>query len=682
MASEEINGLRFYNSGDFTITGVLSGDCGSAQVFLVEDETGEKYALKVLNRKAVSGSEDAQKLYKIVRKEAEELEGLKHGAFPRVYGTYSHKDERGLVEKGLVMEYIPGETLEDKIKNGVNVEESLRYFEKAVEALDYLHNANGLSKAHRDIKPENIIIDEEGRLRILDLGSVTDKVGTTFGTTLKTFQGTVKYAHTEQIIGDASAATDLYSLGLVLYELVCGEIKTSEIGKTHEAVDYDKFRSKIGNERAEIVTEVLRGMLELKYKSGTELMRDYRRERVVVQERSNNTWNIPDIEPRKFVNDILHSDENIGLMQSSLKEYLSRNERLIGEEEKQRIKKIIDRLEKKENPISMAIEQFRTFPKERIFGSSREDIWGLERLVFNENGNYEGKLKDDEDFRGLVEKAYEKGINVNDLEEFIIMVSRYNDEIFQMSPKRIKDIRRRVKDRLNLEEEVENSYNLDLSDPRNRALTSVLAEDHVIHAGIISRNTDGTGFKPLSPFGNEIDATLRSFLSVIPATLGFGYLFYAIAGGSFSGGMDVIAGVVGGSLAGVTFGPKIYDFISNKLTRNNFNGNFSLHYDPKEIIAAVSELIDHETNISTLKEKVEKKGREEGVGSPIKLIRDVTEDYRKALPQITEEPESINYDELIKKSSTRIIELEIQEKYKNEGSKRKKIIKNLANNKN
>ena len=144
----------------------------------------------------------------------------------------------------------------------------------------------------------------------------------------------------------------------------------------------------------------------------------------------------------------------------------------------------------------------------------------------------------------------------------------------------------------------------------------------------------------------------------------------------------MIAGVVGGSLAGVTFGPKIYDFISNKLTRNNFNGNFSLHYDPKEIIAAVSELIDHETNISTLKEKVEKKGREEGVGSPIKLIRDVTEDYRKALPQITEEPESINYDELIKKSSTRIIELEIQEKYKNEGSKRKKIIKNLANNKN
>jgi len=147
------------------------------------------------------------------------------------------------------MEYIPGETLEDKIKNGVNVEESLRYFEEAVEALDYLHNANGLSKAHRDVKPENIIIDEEGRLRILDLGSVTDKVGKTFGTTLKTFKGTVKYAHTEQITGNASAATDLYSLGLVLYELVCGEIKKSEFGKTHEAVDYDEFRSKIGGER-------------------------------------------------------------------------------------------------------------------------------------------------------------------------------------------------------------------------------------------------------------------------------------------------------------------------------------------------------------------------------------------------------------------------------------------------
>ena len=97
MASEEINRLRFYNSGDFAVTEVLSGDCGSAQVFLVKDETGKEYALKVLNRKAVSGSEDAKKLYEIVRNEAEELRVLEHGAFPRVYGTYSHKDERGIV---------------------------------------------------------------------------------------------------------------------------------------------------------------------------------------------------------------------------------------------------------------------------------------------------------------------------------------------------------------------------------------------------------------------------------------------------------------------------------------------------------------------------------------------------------------------------------------------------------
>ena len=660
MASEEVNGLRFYNSGDFTVTEVLSRDCGSAQVFLVKDKTGKEYALKVLNRKAVRGSDDAQKLYEIVRNEAEELRVLEHGAFPRVYGTYSHKDERGLVEKGLVMEFIPGETLEDKIKNGVNVEESLRYFEEAVVALDYLHHANGLSKAHRDVKPENIIIDEEGRLRILDLGSVTDKVGRTFGTTLKTFQGTVKYAHTEQITGNASPATDLYSLGLVLYELVCGEIKNSEFGKTHEAVDYDEFRSKIGGERAEIVTETLRGMLELKYKSGTELMRGYRRERVVVQERSNNTWNIPDIEPRKLVNKILHSEANIGLMQSELNEYLSRNEGLIGEEEKQRIKEIIERLERKENPSSMADEQFRNFPRERIFGSSREDIWGLKKLVFNENGNYEGKLKDDEDFRGLVEKAYEKGINVNDLRNLIIMVSICSDEKYSMSQKRIRDIRKRVKDRLNLEDEVENSYNLDLSEPRNRALTSVLAEDQVIHAGIISRNTDETGFKPLSPFGNENDM-LRTFLSLIPATLSFGYSLYALAGG-FPEGMYEVAGILGSSLAGVILGPRIYDFINGKLTRNNFNGNLSLHYDPKGIIAAISELIDYETNIFTLKEKVEKKGRENGVGSPIKLIRDVTEDCRKALPQITEEPEPKQ-----KVSETR---------------KLNKIIKNLAVHKN
>ena len=103
MASEEVNGLRFYNSGDFTVTEVLSRDCGSAQVFLVKDKTGKEYALKVLNRKAVRGSDDAQKLYEIVRNEAEELRVLEHAAFPRVYGTYSHKDERGLVEKGLVM---------------------------------------------------------------------------------------------------------------------------------------------------------------------------------------------------------------------------------------------------------------------------------------------------------------------------------------------------------------------------------------------------------------------------------------------------------------------------------------------------------------------------------------------------------------------------------------------------
>ncbi|MBS3162558.1 serine/threonine protein kinase [Candidatus Woesearchaeota archaeon] len=629
MASEPIfGGLRLYNSDDFLIESVLSSDCGSAQVFLVKDKDGHYYALKEINRKAASGSDDALKLYEVVEREVKELMALDNPAFPKVFGLYSHSD-RGLVSKGLVMEYIPGKTLEEKIKEGVSLEDSLNYFQQAVEALDYLHRSGDSTKAHRDIKPSNIMVGKGEKVRILDLGSVTDKVDKTFGTSLRTVQGTLKYISLDQMAGEASPASDFYSLGLVLYELVCGEISKFECGKTSEKVDYDKFEDNLkslGAGRARAIRETLGNILTQRYNSGESLLADFNADpetAVSLEEKvhSTNSWNIPDVEPKYFVLKQLESNKTIPVIIKELEDYVTNNHDLMAPNIKEAIDEIIKQLKDGIQPKSL--NRLRSIiPDENIFGVPRINLFYLEKIVFDDNRDYFGRLVDD-DLRKLIEKANQKGISMNDLEYFFATAYNFSDQKNQMGRKRIKALRKRI-GHANLETKVDKDYGLNMDDRRDRALAKILFEEHVVNVG---KKYDHYGKQ--NYFGK--DGIIAGFAIAPIGGLGFGLALNYLG---LDSDTSTLFGIIG-MIPSFVIGNIAYEY----LTKKDFNGNVLLRYDPYEMIAAVSDLIDHETDLDDLNFKLRAKVKKDGVGSPIGLVRSLTIDCKaKKSSKIEEEP--------------------------------------------
>ncbi|MDF5739399.1 MULTISPECIES: serine/threonine protein kinase [unclassified Nostoc] len=156
---------------------------------------------------------------KLFEREAQILKQLNHPRIPR-YIDYFCIDDRTLWF-GLIQEYIPGESLKEKLAAGKRFTEK-RARKIAVEVLNiltYLHELNP-GVLHRDIKPSNLIWGEDNRIYLVDFGAVQDKAareGVTF-----TVVGTYGYAPMEQFGGRAVAASDLYALGATLIHLLTG----------------------------------------------------------------------------------------------------------------------------------------------------------------------------------------------------------------------------------------------------------------------------------------------------------------------------------------------------------------------------------------------------------------------------------------------------------------------------
>ncbi|MEH1949163.1 MAG: serine/threonine-protein kinase [Nostoc sp.] len=156
---------------------------------------------------------------KLFEREAQILKQLNHPRIPR-YIDYFCIDDRTLWF-ALIQEYIPGESLKEKLAVGKRFSEK-RARKIAVEVLNiltYLHELNP-GVLHRDIKPSNLIWGEDNRIYLVDFGAVQDKAareGVTF-----TVVGTYGYAPMEQFGGRAVAASDLYALGATLIHLLTG----------------------------------------------------------------------------------------------------------------------------------------------------------------------------------------------------------------------------------------------------------------------------------------------------------------------------------------------------------------------------------------------------------------------------------------------------------------------------
>jgi len=200
-------------SGRYRLESKL-GSGGMSTVYLARDETLERWvAVKVLHRE-ISDQPDQLERF---RREARAVAQLSH---PNVVAVIDAGEDGGYPY--IVFEYVPGETLKARI-DGVGrlpLDEAAAY---AIEIGRGLAAAHAQKLIHRDVKPQNVLIDAEGRAKVTDFGiarSLESDGLTKTGRVL----GTTDYVSPEQAMGhDVDARSDIYSLGVLLYEMLTGE---------------------------------------------------------------------------------------------------------------------------------------------------------------------------------------------------------------------------------------------------------------------------------------------------------------------------------------------------------------------------------------------------------------------------------------------------------------------------
>lgn len=197
-------------AGHYTVTGVL-GSGGMANVYRARDT--------VMNRTVavkVFGSDGQKSSPRSFMTEARAAAVLSH---PNIVSIYDVLDLSG--EKYIIMEYICGITLRDYLDHHghLSVKESVNCARQVLRAL---HAAHSRGVVHRDIKPGNILITTEGRIKITDFGIARLPDRDSFLMPDRTV-GTVHYISPEQAGGGSvDERSDLYSLGIVLYEMLTG----------------------------------------------------------------------------------------------------------------------------------------------------------------------------------------------------------------------------------------------------------------------------------------------------------------------------------------------------------------------------------------------------------------------------------------------------------------------------
>ena len=191
------------------------GTGGMSTVYRAFDATLERrVAIKLMHREIASDSDQLERF----RREARAVAQLSH---PHIVGVIDAGEDEG--RPYIVFEYVEGETLKDRIRRlgRLPVDEAIAY---AIEISRALGAAHGRGIVHRDVKPQNVLVDEEGSAKVTDFGiarSMDDSGLTAEGRVL----GTTDYVSPEQALGhDVNGQSDIYSLGIVLYEMLTGDV--------------------------------------------------------------------------------------------------------------------------------------------------------------------------------------------------------------------------------------------------------------------------------------------------------------------------------------------------------------------------------------------------------------------------------------------------------------------------
>src|SRR5437660_1369193 len=251
------------------------GSGGMADVYLAEDqELGRRVALKLLDDRHASDEEFVERF----RREAQRAAGLNHPSIVSIF-------DRGYAEGTyyIAMEYLDGRTLKELlVKNGPTpVPIAIDYARQILGALAFAHRG---AIVHRDIKPHNIVVGGDGRLKVTDFGIA--RSGASQMTEAGSIVGTAQYLSPEQARGaPVDPRSDIYSLGIVLYEMLTGKVPFSgdtpvEIAMKHLSQVPEppsKLRPNIPHDLDAVVMRALAKDPEQRYSTAEEMDADLAR---------------------------------------------------------------------------------------------------------------------------------------------------------------------------------------------------------------------------------------------------------------------------------------------------------------------------------------------------------------------------------------------------------------------
>ncbi len=188
------------------------GSGGMADVWLAEDtHLQRRVALKVLHARFVQDREFVERF----RREAEAAAGLQH---PNVVSVFDRGDVNGTYY--IAMQYLEGRTLKQLIDAGLSPEQAVPLIRQVLEGARFAHR-NGI--VHRDLKPQNVIVDGDDKATVTDFGIA--QAGVSEITQTGSVMGTPHYLSPEQAQGqEVTASSDLYSIGVMLYEALTGRV--------------------------------------------------------------------------------------------------------------------------------------------------------------------------------------------------------------------------------------------------------------------------------------------------------------------------------------------------------------------------------------------------------------------------------------------------------------------------
>ncbi len=252
------------------------GSGGTSVVYKAKDTILNRLVtIKILRKQADADAKFLQRF----RNEAQAVAKLSHPNIVSIYDVAFSGDLNYLV-----MEYVEGCSLKEYLDKyaPLPVDQALAIFQQLLQALQHAHENNVI---HRDIKPHNILLDTKQNVRVTDFGLAVNAGDLAREAGGSDIMGSVYYMSPEQIKGETvSAATDIYSAGVVLYEMLCGcrpftGETAEEIARQHlkgSCKPPHKINPAVSTELSSFVIKALRRDKELRFTSAAQMLGELR----------------------------------------------------------------------------------------------------------------------------------------------------------------------------------------------------------------------------------------------------------------------------------------------------------------------------------------------------------------------------------------------------------------------